>query len=136
VTAHRPNRREIADLLAVADRDLEQCRDPGLHPDWRLAIAYNAALQCATAALAAVGYRAAHEAHHHRVVQSLELTIGWPRAEVDALDTFRGRRNVVEYRRADVVSDAEANEMVQLARKLRADVQAWLAAQHSDLLSE
>ncbi len=30
-------------------------------PDWRFAIAYNAALQAATAALAASGYRASRE---------------------------------------------------------------------------
>jgi len=134
VKSHRPNRQEIGDLFAVADRDLEQCRDPGLHPDWRLAIAYNAALQCATAALAAAGYRVAHEAYHYRTVQSLELTIGWPREEIDALDTLRGRRHMVEYRRADIVSEAEANEAVELAHRLRQDVAAWLAAEHPDLL--
>ena len=133
--SHRPSRREVADLFAIADRDLEQCRDPGLHPDWRLAIAYNAALQCATAALAAAGFRATQQAHHYRAVQSLELTIGWPREDVDALDTFRSRRHMVEYTRADVVSEAEANQAVELARKLRQDVEAWLAAEHPDLLS-
>jgi hypothetical protein len=30
----------------------------GLHPDWAFNIAYNAALQVATAALAAAGYQA------------------------------------------------------------------------------
>ena len=44
--------------------------------DWRFAIAYNAALQAATAALAAAGYRASRENHHYRVIQSLELTLG------------------------------------------------------------
>jgi len=48
----------------------------GLTADWRLNIAYNAALQAATAALAASGYRAAREAHHLRVMKSLEFTIG------------------------------------------------------------
>jgi len=35
-----------------------------------------AALQSATAALAAVGYRAARESHHYRVIQSFAYTIG------------------------------------------------------------
>ena len=52
---HRTSRQEIADLLAVADRDLGQCRAPGLNPDWQLNIAYNAALQLAAAALGAAG---------------------------------------------------------------------------------
>ena len=51
LSEHKPSRQEITDLVAVADRDLRQCQAAGLEPDWRLAIAYNAALQCATAAL-------------------------------------------------------------------------------------
>ena len=38
----------------------------GLSADWRLNIAYNAALQAASAALAACGYRAARDAHHYQ----------------------------------------------------------------------
>ncbi|OLD81052.1 MAG: hypothetical protein AUF67_09690 [Acidobacteria bacterium 13_1_20CM_58_21] len=56
--AHKTNRNEIAELLAVADRDLGASKAPGLHNDWGFNIAYNAALQIATAALAASGYQA------------------------------------------------------------------------------
>ena len=66
---HRTSPQEIGDLLAVADRDLHDCRSGGLSADWRLNIAYNAALQAATAALAAAGYRPAREMHHFRVIQ-------------------------------------------------------------------
>ena len=72
---HQTSRQEMVDLLAMADRDLAQSRMPHLSPDWQLNIAYNAALQAATAALAASGYRAAREAHHYRVIQSLAFTI-------------------------------------------------------------
>lgn len=68
---HRTSRREIADLLGVVQRDLQDCQAAGLSADWRLNIAYNAALQAATAALAASGYRAARDSHHYRVIQSL-----------------------------------------------------------------
>ena len=60
---HKTSAEEIADLLRVAERDLEDCRTPGLSADWQLGIAYNAALQAATAALAASGYRAALPRH-------------------------------------------------------------------------
>lgn len=73
--AHKTSPQEIADLLAVADRDLNDCKASGLSADWRLNIAYNAALQAATAVLAACGYRAVREAHHYRVIQSLVYTI-------------------------------------------------------------
>jgi hypothetical protein len=41
---HKTNRNEIAELLAVADRDLGASKTPGLHNDWSFNIAYNAAL--------------------------------------------------------------------------------------------
>jgi hypothetical protein len=75
---HQTSPQEIADLLGVVKRDLADCRTSGLSSDWRLSIAYNAALQAAAAALAAAGYRAAREAHHYRVIQSLAHTI-WSR---------------------------------------------------------
>ena len=49
---HRSSKQEIADLFGVADRDIAACQTKGLIADWRLNIAYNAALQLATAALA------------------------------------------------------------------------------------
>jgi hypothetical protein len=73
---HKTSEREIADLLALVERDLAASRLAGLDADWRLNIAYNAALQAATAALAASGYRATRDSRHYRVLQSLALTVG------------------------------------------------------------
>src|SRR5438046_6125408 len=78
--AHKTNRNEIAELLAVADRDLGASKTPGLHNDWGFNIAYNAALQIATAALAASGYQAERANHHYRVIDSLSLTLEIGRA--------------------------------------------------------
>src|SRR5947209_15418819 len=47
---HTATPQEIADLFAVADRDLSDCATAGLSDDWRFGIAYNAALQMAHAA--------------------------------------------------------------------------------------
>ena len=49
--SHATSSEEVSNLLAIVDRDLSDCRTKGLSPDWRLNIAYNAALQAATAAL-------------------------------------------------------------------------------------
>ena len=54
---HKTSAQEIADLLTVSERDLKDSSASGISPDWQLAIAYNAALQAATAALFASGYR-------------------------------------------------------------------------------
>jgi hypothetical protein len=72
---HQTSVNEIRDLLQVVERDLADSDAEGLSADWRMHIAYNAALQAATIALAAEGYRAARESHHFRVIQSLRETM-------------------------------------------------------------
>ncbi len=100
LTEHETSRQEIADLLGVIDRDLDDCRTPRLSSDWKLTIGYNAAVQVATAALAVAGYRASREAHHYRVIQSLAYTIGLDSNVVAQLDAFRKKRNISDYERA------------------------------------
>ncbi len=131
---HQTSRQEILDLLSMADRDLAQCQAANLSPDWKLNIAYNAALQAATAALAAAGYRAAREAHHYRVIQSLVHTIKADESLIGQLDKFRKKRNIGSYERAGAVSEQEVKEMVALAKDLRDEVIAWLKKNHSGLL--
>ena len=133
---HETSRREIADLLGVIDRDLADCQTPELSSDWKLTIAYNAAVQVAAAALAAAGYRAGREAHHYRVIQSLAHTIGLDSTVIAQLDGFRKKRNISDYERAGAVSDVEAREMISLTETLRDEVIKWLAANHPELLRE
>lgn len=60
-------------------------------------IAYNAALQAATAALAACGFRVAREAHHFRVIRSLQHTVGIDDALIIQFEQFRKQRNIISY---------------------------------------
>ncbi|MHB1034421.1 MAG: hypothetical protein ACYC35_05860 [Pirellulales bacterium] len=117
----------------MVDRDLADSQTAGLSPDWRLNIAYNAAMQAATAALAAAGYRAARDSHHHRVIQSLAETISADPDLIAELDLFRKKRNIGGYERAGMVSDHEAARMQALARRLRDEVRSWLRARHPEL---
>ena len=107
---HRATREEIASLLELADRDLQQCQTPGRSPDWKLAIAYNAAPQCATAALAAAGYRTTGSAHHYHTIQSLQVTLGRSAKQVSRLNTFGRKRHAAGYARAGVSSERDAAE--------------------------
>jgi hypothetical protein len=131
---HQTSRQEISDLMSMADRDLAQCQTPTLSPDWQLNIAYNAALQVAKAALAVAGYRAAREAHHYRVIQSLAYTIKADGSLIAQLDKFRKKRNIGSYERAGAISEQEVKEMVALAKSLRDEVIAWLKKNHPELL--
>lgn len=134
LTEHKTSPGEIADLLAVVDRDLGQAQTPALGPDWKLAIAYNAALQAGVAALAAAGYRPSRQQKHFMVIQSLSHTVGLEREAVLLLDQFRKKRNISDYERAGLVSDQEAEEMLQLAMRLREEVTSWLRRDHPALL--
>ncbi len=131
---HQPDRREIRELLGIADRAITDAEVKGISPDARLSIAHNAALQLAIAALAATGYRAAREAHHYRAIQSLAFTIGVSTDLVDQLDSFRKKRNISDYERAGAISEQEAKEMLSLAKSLREMVTAWLKKNHPELV--
>lgn len=133
---HRTSGKEIRERPAVVERDIENAQVPSLSPEWRLAIAYNAALQAATAALAAAGYRPAREAHHYRVIQSLAHTIRADNKTIDRLDAFRKKRNISSYERTGVVSEPEAREMLMLASRLQQRVRDWLRAEHPELLGK
>ena len=131
---HKSSTEEIQRLLALADRDLASCATKGLATDWRFAIAYNAALQSATAALAAAGYRASHEAHHRRVIESLAFTVGGTRELIRRFDAFRKKRNMSSYEMGGTVSEKEATEMAAFAADVRQQVEQWIRKNHSELI--
>ena len=131
---HKTSRQEITNLFGVADRDLTDCRSPGLSEDWRMNIAYNAALQTATAALAVCGYRAAREAHHYRIIQSLVHTVGADAKLIGRFDQFRKKRNIGGYEQAGLVSEQEADEMIALSQQLRAQIYRWIQINYPEFL--
>jgi len=136
IVEHSPSAKEIAELLRICDRDLEKAKIIELGPDWRLSIAHNAAVQAAKAALAAVGYRARKEGQHYLLLQSLAFTIKADSVTIKQLNKFREKRNISDYERAGLVTEQEAKEMIELARKLRVDVEQWIRVNYSGLASE
>ena len=134
LTEHKTSKEEITDLFRLIDRDLRDCQASGLSPDWKLNIAYNAALQSAKAALAAAGYRAQREAHHYRIIHSLEYTVQASERLIVQLDLFRKKRNISDYERAGTISDQEVHEMIDLAKSLRKMVEKWLEKNFSEIV--
>ena len=125
---HRTTKNEIADLFHIIDRDLKDCMITKLSPDRRFNTAYNAALQCAMAALAVAGYRPARESHHYRLIHSLEYTIQADDRLIIQFDMFRKKRNISDYMRAGTVTELEVEEMIALAKNLRSMVQSGIKA--------
>lgn len=133
---HETSAEEIADLLSIVDRDLIDAKVAGVSSDWRLAMAYNAALQLATLALAAEGFRADRLPAHERAIQSLRYTVGADRNVVDVLDAVRRKTNVSNYERAGAATEGEVKEVYMIAATLRNNVRAWLAEHHPELLEK
>lgn len=131
---YRTSPSQIAELFAIADRDLEDARTDDLSADWQFGIAYNAALKLCTILLYAEGYRPEKNLAHFRTLQSLPLIMGEARREeADYLDSCRAKRNTAEYDTAGCVSHEEACELVEYATELRQTVHAWLTKNHPEL---
>ena len=130
---HQTSKRQIADLFAIVDRDLEDAAR-GLSPDWQFGIAYNAVLKLCTVLVYAEGWRPEKNLAHYRTLRALPLILGESRRDdADYLDTCRSKRNTAEYDSPGQVSAAEARELAAFARELRADVIAWLEKTHPGL---
>lgn len=133
IQRHESSPQEIAELLAIADRDIGQSQTPGLGPEWRLSIAYNAALQLATAALAAAGYRAERQNKHQRTIECLAFTLQLERRDVDFLDLCRRKRHSNVYDQVGAISEQEADELVAFSKNLKTQLVAWLQDHHPGL---
>ena len=133
---HRTSRREIADLLAVAERDLSDAKVAALSLDRRFATAYSGALQLATIILAASGFRAVAQRGHHVVTwQALPELMGVSMRETAVyFDSCRALRNRSDYDRTGVVSAAEVDEVLREAEAFRDRVLEWLDREHSWLV--
>jgi hypothetical protein len=51
-------------------------------------------------------------------------------------DQFRKKRNISGYDHAGMISDQEAKEMVDLANRLRQEVEKWLHENHPNLMEK
>jgi hypothetical protein len=125
---------EIKQLLKIVERDLRDCQSQGISADTQFTIAFNAALQAATAALRASGYRTSGQGHHVRVIDSLALTVGVTATTIQKLQAFGRKRNTCNYDIAGSVSDTDLAQMKQLASELRDKITQWLKGNHPELL--
>lgn len=128
------SRDEIANLLAMVDRDLQDAGG-SISPDWRFGIAYNAALKLCTILVRAEGYRPSHSLQHYRAIMAMPLVLGQKKNDdANYLDSCRTKRNTVEYDYVGGASNADAGELIAFAAELKAEVLKWLKDNHPELL--
>jgi hypothetical protein len=132
---HHPTPEEIANLMAIAERDLADACQRNLSADWKFGIAYNAALKLCTLLLHAEGYRAEHGLHHYRTLMALPVILGPDRnADAQFLETCRKKRNIVEYDLVGAVSELEAEELCHFVSQFLPEIRNWLTTKHPELL--
>ena len=128
------SRDEIANMLAMVDRDLKDAAG-SISPDWRFGIAYNAALKLCTVLVRAEGYRPSHGLQHYRAIMAMPLVLGQKKKnDANYLDSCRTKRNTIEYDYIGGASDADADELIEFATELKAEVMKWLKDNHNELL--
>ena len=116
---HATSRKEIADLLAKVDRDITEAGKEEITLDWRLAIAYNGCLGCATIALRASGYRIpGGSGQHYRTIQSLRFTVNPASDIIVSLEAISRKRAIVSYDAAGTITESEVAEARSLAEEL------------------
>ena len=124
----------ISNLLAAVDREPGGA-DSVVSLDWRFTYAFWACLTVARIALRANGIRPRSVAHHYRVIESLEYTLGLDPERIRRLQAYRAKRARAEYEMAGIVSEAEYREARQFAQELRQELLSWLRTEHPELLS-
>lgn len=124
---------ELDDLRAAVEVKLRDAANASVSSDTRFATAYGAALLLAKMSLHCSGYRLDPKSggHHVTAFEALPLSLG-PTATGLAkyFEVCRRKRNEIDYDRAFVASDADADEIVRRAGELRTAVERWIAVTH------
>lgn len=135
VKKHSTSKQEVANLLAVVERDLKDAALKGLSADRRFATAYNAALQLCKISIGCAGYLVSASAHHQKSFEYAEIAVGKKVNKLIAYFEYcRRKRNTLDYDKAGVVTKEEADELLEKTIEFKDIVIKWLKAQHKSLL--
>lgn len=110
--AEPPDAREFAGLLRSGVVRLADAKMPGLSPESRFDLAYNAAHALALAALRHKGFRSENR---YLVFQSLAHTLELPAVEWRVLALCHERRNLSEYEGFIEVDEQLLEDLVRIA---------------------
>jgi len=132
VQPHKTSTKEIEGLRQLVARDLADAAVEGLSADRRFATAYNAVLQLSKMAIACDGYRVTSgPGHHQKSFEAVKAALGKTGAPLaDYFETCRRKRNHIDYDASEVVTETEAEEMLEQAREFQELVERWIAKRH------
>ena len=136
IQRNEPTVAQIHRLLQVVDRDISDAQVTELSADGRFQHAYDSALQLCMIPLLASGYQVPKgQGRHKRAIDSLRYTLGdrWSDA-ADHIERCSRLRAQMMYERIGVVSEQDANDLLEKANQLETEVVDWLKADHPALV--
>ncbi len=131
---HETNAEQVRRMLDSAERSITDARQESISPETRLDAAYRAITQLCMVALWANDCRPAKSkpGHHQTMIQSLAHSIGLDRDQMLLLDTFRVKRNAIDYT-GDDVDEASVDACIEAADNLLRHVAQWLTNNKPEL---
>jgi hypothetical protein len=131
---HETNAEQVRRMLDSAERGITDARQESISPETRLDAAYRAITQLCMVALWANGCRPSKSkpGHHQTMIQSLVHSIGLNRDQMLLLDTFRVKRNAIDYT-GDDVDVASVDECIEAADNLLRHVTQWISNSKPEL---
>jgi len=133
---HETSAEQVRRMLDSAERGITDARQESISPETRLDPAYRAITQLCMVALWANGCRPSKSkpGHHKTMIQSLVHSIGLDRDQMLLLDTFRVKRNAIDYT-GDDVDVASVDECIEAADNLSCHVAQWLTNNKPELIN-
>ena len=119
---------EVKKSLEIAERDIEFAGDILTKSlDWTLNVTYNAVLQACRGYMFFLGYRPASYEAHKNVFQFMQEVVGENYKDtVSYFDRIRKKRHRAMYDEVGLVSQKEATEAFQMARKFISTIREWI----------
>jgi hypothetical protein len=134
LTREPTDREEMLRFREKIRTKLRDCRTRDLSLDSRFDLAYEALLQIGVAALRANGLRPdSRGGHHVMALQTLNLTVGFPREKLRLLDEFRRQRAAGLYDGSFAPSETELEALTSVVDELAAFFERWLEDNHPEL---
>jgi len=124
IREEKVSRLSVRQALERAERDLQvAARLIAEDLDWAFAISYNAVLQASRAYMFAQGYRPASAEGHKNTFAFMRIALGEEHEElITYFDRMRVKRNQATYNVAGLITETEAQNLLEKAR----DFVAWI----------
>lgn len=121
---YEPTEKQIAELLNLIERDINDSKIFELSLDRRFISLYSAAQTLATIVLYINGYRTRGEGHHHTTFEAATIFLSKEASVLEYFDRCRVLRNKSEYERSGMVSEAEVKSLEKKVNYFKDVVQA------------